>query len=257
MPLFKFGRKRPAVVAEKTPFWGALMATLPTPPNAANYVAPNSLLGWMMMNDTLGDCTVAQAGHATGIWEANAKRPFVFPDSEIIPFYSAVSGYVLGDPTTDNGADEVTVMNYWRSHGLFRDGSHKLSAWSPVDAADELDIKTALWLFESISLCAELPDAWVAAMDGMESGFTWNIAGPPNPNNGHCFSACGFNAKGIIIETWGMWGLLTWAALAKYCVPAAGGAAYALLGKDALLTATAKTPGGYDYTQLAGYLPAV
>jgi hypothetical protein len=258
---FKFGRNRPAIPATRAPIWGALMATLPTPPDGTINDGAKALpcLEQMFLNDTLGDCTAACAFHVDGVLIDDAAAPggrVTFTDAEVEAFYSATSGYVPGDPSTDNGADEVTVLNYWQSKGLFS-GEHKISAWTPFDATDKTEAMTAIWLFENAVGCIELPDEYVAMMDTMKNGFVWREAGPPNPNNGHCFAIVGYDVGGVIVSTWGMWGAMTWAAFAKYCVPSAGGAAYTVLAEDALITATGKTPGGYDFSQLSGYLPAV
>ena len=88
-----------------------------------------------------------------------------------------------------------------------------------------LPIKTT---FEPLSsttttsiLGVELPAAWVAKSEPSEKRLTvWDVAGDPDPvENGrkHCIVAYGYNAQGVLIDTWGMFGTITWAALAKYC----------------------------------------
>jgi hypothetical protein len=43
---------------------------------------------------------------------------------------------------------------------------------------------------------------------------------------------------------------MTWAAAAKYLVPAAGGAFYVVMSRDAINKAKQKTPAGFDWAQL-------
>jgi hypothetical protein len=73
----------------------------------------------MMLNDSLGDCTIAAAAHMIEYWTADTYggTGHVVNDKEILTAYSAVSGY---DPSTgqnDNGAVELDVLrNYLRTH---------------------------------------------------------------------------------------------------------------------------------------------
>src|SRR5580658_5974106 len=63
----------------------------------------------MMLNDTLGDCTCACAGHMIRSWyNAASSKQVVVPDAEILTAYEAVSGYTPSDPNSDNGADILT-----------------------------------------------------------------------------------------------------------------------------------------------------
>ena len=69
----------------------------------------------------------------------------------------------------------------------------------------------------------------------------------PSENEG---SREGYSGNGVTIATWGMTGLLTDAAIAKYVVELAGGALYAVISQDAISKAAAKAPNGFDWTQL-------
>jgi hypothetical protein len=82
------------------------------------------------------------------------------------------------------------------------------------------------------------------------SGFTWNVAGAPNPDNGHAFSGLGFDANGVKVSTWGMEGTLTWPAIERYSGRADGGELYTVLSADAIERASAKAPNGLDLSQL-------
>jgi hypothetical protein len=60
----------------------------------------------------------------------------------------------------------------------------------------------------------------------------------------------GYNANGIVIDTWGMTGLMTTAAVAMYPTPANNGELYTVVSQDAISTATQKAPSGFDWSQL-------
>jgi hypothetical protein len=60
----------------------------------------------------------------------------------------------------------------------------------------------------------------------------------------------GYNVNGILIDTWGMPGTLTWAAAAKYTVPSAGGKRYTLASREPLVKARGKARSGLDWATL-------
>ena len=47
-------------------------ADLPTPPASSDWTKGITQWG-MMLNDTLGDCTIAGLGHALQVWTVNAS----------------------------------------------------------------------------------------------------------------------------------------------------------------------------------------
>jgi hypothetical protein len=64
------------------------------------------------------------------------------------------------------------------------------------------------------------------------------VAGSPDPNNGHGVAGVGYTSEGVIIDTWGMTGLMTDAAIAQYAMQAAGGELYTAISRDGLNKAT-------------------
>ena len=267
MQKYKLGRIRPKARGPRLSLKNYMLASLPLPPDHVNYTPDaTACLSQMYLNNELGCCTSAEAFHHAGVLLSNAGTAApAFTNAEVEAFYSATSGYVPGDPSTDNGADETTVLSYWQDKGLFS-GQHKIVSWLAVDPTSPREIKTAIWLFGGVSFCAELPDEWVNN-EPSASGFVWKPAGAPDPNNGHCFGAFGYNsvtspfgykaAYGPIISTWGMLGLITWRAVEQYCVPSAGGDTYAVLSADWIEKVSGKAPVGLDLTQLQADLQAI
>jgi hypothetical protein len=252
----KFGRNRPTVRA-KLALRNYLTPAFPVAPEVIHYSRlAEPFLFKVLGNDRLGDCTAAAAFHAGGVFLGNAGAPIPYDEAEAITFYSATSGYVPGDPATDNGADEITVLNYWKATGLLS-GAHRIAGYTSVDATNEQQVRAALWLFENVYFGVELPQAWVDAMPAMKNGFIWDVAGAPDPNAGHAFVGVGYNDVGVQIDTWGMIGTITWAAVAKYASTAGQGELYAVLGPDAIAKATGKTPAGFDAEQLVADLAAL
>lgn len=98
---------------------------LPDPPATWDKTDKVTNLG-LMMNDTLGDCTCASAGHMIQQWTAADGAQIILPDSAILAAYEALCGYRLGDPSTDAGGIELDVLNGWRQQGI---GDHKIAAY--------------------------------------------------------------------------------------------------------------------------------
>ena len=258
---FKMGRNRPAPGTARRMRFGTYLLAVPPLPKAPDIydasVAGAPCLARIYRNDQLGDCTAAGAFHIGGTILANAGvSPCVFPDNDVVNFYSATSGYKVGDQSTDNGADEVTVLNWWRDKGLLP-SAHRISGWLAVDATDPDECRLAAWLFENLYFGVELPDAWVSPMPAT-SGFTWDVAGPSNPDNGHCFiSPAAYSETGPKIATWGMTGTITWAAVEKYAATPGQGELYCIISRESIAAATAKAPNGLDWDQLAADFAAL
>ena len=243
----KFGRKRPQFVGPHFRLKNYLRASLPSPPTSVDYSGPaTSILSDIMGNDRLGDCTCAGAYHIVGVETANAGDPFHATLLQVVNDYSAVSGYVPGNESTDNGADEITCLNYWTNHG-FANGT-KLLGWLTVDATNQVEVMTALDLFENLYFGLELPDTYTNPFPG-GNGFTWG-PGTPDPEQGHCIIGTGYTTNGVIIDTWGMLGTITWPAIKQLCVPSAGGALYVMLTPDQLAKGAMKAPNGVAWTDL-------
>jgi hypothetical protein len=251
MATFKMGRKRPAPY-RKLMFSNYAKPTLPPPPAFVHRGAKAlPCLSNIYGNDTLGDCTAAGAGHGMGIWRGNAGNNDPAPTLEqVIAFYSATTGYVPGNPATDQGGDEVTVLNAWRDKGFFADGTGKIAAWCNVDATNPVEVRQAIWLAEFVYFGVELPPKWVSPMP-QTSGFVWDVAGDADPNNGHCFIAGSYDAgpNKIIIDTWGEFGYITDAAIAKYA-SSPGGELHAAFSMDCINRASQKSDSGFAFEQL-------
>lgn len=258
---FKLGRKRPIARGPRFRLRNYLKLSLPSPPLQTDY-AKNSLsvLENIYGNDVEGDCVIAGMGHIAANLTGNATSgtsPLVLSLEQINKLYSAIGGYdpsqtdAQGNNPTDNGCNEVDALNYWQNNGLLPGevAEHKIAGWMAVNALDPNEVRIALWLFENLMFGIELPDAWVSNIPS-KSGFIWDVAGDADSDNGHCVVGVDYNAQGVVIDSWGMTGLLTNAAIAKYCVQQNGGELYTVLSLDAISKATSKAPSGFDWSQL-------
>jgi hypothetical protein len=252
----RLGRLRPAVRCPRLSLGNYLLRQLPLPPASCDYTAAAArTLADIYGNDQLGDCVIAGGEHVRGVTSANAGSETAFSLAQTVAQYSAIGGYVPGNPATDQGCDEQTALNYWVQHG-FADGV-RLTGWLAIDASNIQECQTALWLFENLYFGIELPDAWVGAQMPQASGFVWDVAGAPDPSNGHCVAGFGYDSRGVTIDTWGMLGTMTWAAVQAYAGRAAGGELYVLLSPDLIGRAQTKAPNGFNWSQLVADFDAL
>lgn len=250
----KFGRRRPVAIGPHLKLSRYLKALPEAPPSADYSKAASASLSNVMLNDAEGDCVIAAGYHITGVATGNAGKLFVPTDAQINADYSAIGNYVPGNPSTDNGCQITDALNYWTQHG-FANGT-KLLGWLAVDANNPAEYKAALYLFENLDFGMGLPDAWVISMP-KSSGFTWDVAGAPNPDNGHSVAGVGYTPQGVTIVTWGLCGLLTDAAIKAYATQAGDGELYVMLTPDQLQKGQSKAPNGIAWRDLIADFDAI
>lgn len=233
-------------------------ANLPAPPSVCNWTNP--VTSWpMMLNDTLGDCTCAAAGHMQQCWTANVGVEFIPTDAQIESAYELVGGYVPGNPSTDNGADEVTVLNSWRQTGI---AGRKISAYVAVNPQNATEVKQAINLFGGIYTGLAMPLAWQGTQtwDAPSSGVCARVyralvgdsQWTPGSWGGHAVPVLDYDTKGYTPITWGSDAYrITSSGFAAYCDEA-----YAVVSQD-FLNAKGVDPQGFDVAQLMADLQEV
>jgi hypothetical protein len=212
----------------------------------------------MYLNDSEGDCVIAELAHAIGVITGNSSNglPLILTDNQINLLYSAIGNYVPGDPSTDNGCDIQTALNYWGVSGLLPDGSHKISGYLAVNPSDKFEIQLAIFLFENLSIGLDLPDSWISPFPS-SNNFIWDVQGQPDPSNGHNILGFGYNLQGVNVSTWALEGLMTYSAIANYCSVANQGELYTVISPDSIIKATSRAPNGFDWTQLMSDFQAI
>jgi hypothetical protein len=200
---------------------------------------------WQMFgNDVLGDCTVAAAGHLIEEWTFDAAHKEVdLSEPSIVSAYSAVSGYVPGDASTDQGAVELDVLNYWRKTGV---GGHKIAAYVKLDPTNHDQIKQAINLFGGAYIGIAMP---TSAQN--EIGSVWSsTSDAPGSWGGHAVHVAAYDADTITCVTWGALQKMTWAFWSAYVDEA-----YAVLAADWF--SGGHSPQGFDLTTLTWDLAAI
>ena len=222
----------------RVPMLSQYTTALPLAPATADYSGKLSNLG-MMGNDKLGDCTCAAVGHVIQEWTSEAQpKEVIIPDGDIIKLYEAVGGYVPGNPSTDNGAVEVDVLNYWLANPL--DG-HALSAFAAVEPKNHNEVKDAVYIFGNcyiglaLPLSAQTQTVWTVPPGGPQGN------GAPGSWGGHAVPVVAYDQRGLTCITWGALKRMTWQFWDAYCDEG-----YGLLSKD-WLEASGKAPQGFDW----------
>ena len=262
---FAMGRRAPLARGPMLKLGHFLSADLlPAPPVVGDEIKSGTAPIWsaeenVLGNDQYGDCTCAGMLHIMNQLRANnqaANAWRVATREDALALYSRVTSppFVPGPvPLNDNGADLPTVLNVVQQHGAYSDGTGKISGYVAIDASKPEEIKQALYLFGNLYMGLGLPDAYVNPFPS-GNGFVWDVNGSSNPNQGHCIVSFGYNENEARIDTWGLLGGMTFAALAAYLTANAGGEMYAILAPDWISQATQKAPNGFNAAQLEQYL---
>ena len=149
----KLGRKT-AVFDDRTlKLAKYITAELPAAPPQVDFSLPVTNWG-MMLNDKIGDCTVAACGHEIQQWTANASKQQTPSDDAILSAYEAVSGYRRGHPKTDKGANMLYVLKYWRKSGI---ADNQIGAFASMEPYNFDHVRTAVWIFGSAYLGLNMP----------------------------------------------------------------------------------------------------
>ncbi|HVC09909.1 MAG TPA: hypothetical protein VNH15_08230 [Elusimicrobiota bacterium] len=248
----KLGRKR-WVPDPRTLHFKKYAKDVPSAPGQADFTGPVTKLG-MMLNDKIGDCAVAAPGHAVQVWTANAGKEKTIPDSAILKVYEApsVGNYNPNDPNSDQGANIIDVLKYWRKNGI---GGDKLGAFLFVSPTNLEMFKKAVWLFGGGDLGINLP---ISAQKQVAQGL-WDVPpegttgdGAPGSWGGHSVAVAGFDSQGVTIVTWGQFLKMTWAFFQAYCEES-----WAIVSKD-FLNGKGVTPNnGFDWATLTADLKAL
>ena len=105
-------------------------------------------------NKEVGCCAVAGPGHFVRWEDQFVQRPERVQADDVLREYSALTGYVPGDASTDTGTYAIDVMKRWRNVSLF--GS-QIEAYALVDTYNADEIAKATFLLGGVFLCFSLP----------------------------------------------------------------------------------------------------
>lgn len=146
------------------------------------------------------DCVFAAFAHITREANKIAGRTIHITGKESIGDYSACTGYVLGDDTTDQGTDMRAGMKYWQKTGILdtNGNRHKIAAYVSIDPTNLTELWEACYLFSAVAIGFEFQQA----QDDQFTSGTWDY----DPNSpivgGHCVPAFGRNHGRIGVVSW-------------------------------------------------------
>lgn len=242
-PDVKLGRREP-LIDPRVPMFAALL-TPALPPIRPSVDWTKGLTSWgMMLNDQLGDCAEAMVGHVVQTWSANVRTEFTATDSEIQTLYEQATGYVPGQPSTDQGTVIVDLLNFWLTHPLC---GHHLVGFANVNFKSTDEVKQAITLCGAVAVGVNLP---IAA----QSQSTWyanpNLLGDNTPASWgrHAVTAVAYDETYVTFITWGMLKRATWQWWTNYVEESYALAGAAWVAKDGL------TPVGIDLATLETYM---
>jgi len=243
---FRLGRK-PRREDPRTLELRTYLTELPAPPaSSTRYTLVASSAWGMDGNDQYGDCTCAAAAHMALEWSANANPPGSQPTlAQILAAYNVVDGGV------DQGADMLTVLQYWQQTGI---GSDKIGPYLEIDQANHDEVMYAVDELGGVYLGVELPDF---AVQGDMLTTPWALpAGstsypPPDPNNGHCIAIVGYDADWLYVVTWGEVKQMAWGFFDAYADEA-----FAVVSPD-WVDPAGESPSGLNMAQLQADLTAI
>jgi hypothetical protein len=245
LPPRKLGRKAIKTDTRTLALARYLTPSLPPPPPSADWTKGVNDWG-MMLNDTLGDCTIAGVGHAVQVFSANTGSEITIPDATIQNYYQQWDGYVPGNPATDNGGVELDVLNDWQKQGF---AGHVLTAFADPNPANLDEVRQSIALFGGVYIGLSLP-LTAQTQDVWDVGRRGGANAAPGSWGGHCVFVPKYDEKSFTCITWGQLKTMTIAFWNKYCDEA-----HTLLAQDWL---TAKgAPSGFDQAQLQADLQAI
>lgn len=226
------------------PWEGPITASGSLPPVTGPVDRETKVADWpMYLNDQIGDCTIAGICHSFSAMAVYAGFPEPhFTDQDVTAAYSAVSGYVPGDPSTDNGADMATVLTYMSKTGIPDDTGkvHKVAAWAAFgDPRNESLLKQTLAATGTVYLGSEIQQS---QEDQFSSGEPWRWERGEQPIGGHCYVLQRRRTSGT-----GVLEMVTWGAVQRATLEFQWNAASAAIGGGEAFYVASE-----DYVQASG-----
>lgn len=243
----KFGRK-PRIHDSRVPKLTAAQGL--TLPIAVNYAEGMPADLSMFLNDTLGDCAEAAAGHSEQVWSFNAsigKNMRTPSDAQIESFYELCGGYVAGNPSTDQGTVLQVLLQDWLKNPL---NGNEIAAFVEIDVANVQAIKETIFATGLAYIGFDVPNSL-----NQNPGSVWDY--DPSADNsivgGHCVILTGYQENGNFnVVSWGSASYqMTAAFLAKFCDEI-----YAI-ADSGWVQATGATPGGLTLDQLEALMASM
>lgn len=166
----------PRVVLDAHTDWDTLLASVPAKVDRAGKVP-----SWpMYLNDQLGDCAEAGAGHAVQAITAQAGSLVTPMDAEIEYLYEQAAGYNPADPATDAGTNLQDLLTWWSKNQWC---GVQLEAFAELRRWDARSMRACLWYFGTVYVGVNFPKGGMAQF---EAGQPWHVIPGDVNDGGHC-----------------------------------------------------------------------
>jgi len=205
----------------------------------------------MLGNDQYGDCAEAGAMHFIQVETANSGNPLHGTLQQTLDLYTALTGFNPSDPSTDQGTDLLSVLQYWKHTGITvtdaagKEVVHKILGWASLDVSSVPQMRYANDLFGGTYLGIQCPKS---AEDDTSN---WLYQAGSSILGGHCVNGTGQGSAGGHIQSWGLNIPFNWEFMLNYLDEA-----YALIS-PAWVNAQGKSPSGLDLDGLLGAMKAL
>jgi len=149
----------------------------------------------------------------------------------------------------------LDVLKYWRKTGI---GGDKISAFVQLEPKNDIQAKDAIHIFGNCYIGVALPNfAVVPGTNYLDTPWVVPPQGPvgdaaPNPQNGHCIPAVGYDARNLYVVTWGALKSMSWQFYDAYADET-----FAVLSGDWINTKLGTSPSGFNMAALKQDLTAV
>jgi hypothetical protein len=195
-----------------------------------------------------GDCVFAGGAHETDLWNVEGQHPIAIDGKCSISDYSAVTGYVIGDDSTDQGTDVQTALQYRQNTGLIDTSGvrHKIGAYLALEPGNTQHLYEALYLFSAVGIGVQFPES---AMDQFNAGKPWTVVSGASVDGGHYVPLVALRSN-IVCVTWAQLQQMTLQFYQKYCDEA-----YAILSPEFL--ASGESPEGFNLPALQADMQAL
>jgi hypothetical protein len=201
MMRFKFGKKSPRKKLGVPALGDFLSPASEWPavkPWGWEYSLPQGELD-ILGNDQYGNCGECGAMHLMQTQAASVRGKVLTPTlAETLALYSAVAGFNASDPSTDQGTDLTTLLEYWKDQGITIGGEkHKILGWATLDLSSAAQMRYAGYVFGGLYLGINCPQS---AEDNTSD---WQYVADSPTVGGHCINLAGEGSLGTHIQSWG------------------------------------------------------
>jgi len=201
----RFGKKPPLWDYRTFLLQNYLRDDVPNPPEHINTLTrvyknidPDdpTILFPMMLNDQIGDCTIAAMAHGDTVWSALVGNKSIYPDDLVSKIYFHLTG---GD---DTGLAMLTVLDYFRKNIV---AGEQIYAYMNVNPHHHTHVKQGIMLFGGLFLGFQVQEK---CMEEFRNGEPWK----PGKllNAGHAVFVTGYDKEGLDVLTWGTTHRATW-----------------------------------------------